>query len=76
MRVQTTDLFHKGRRKTSQTSRLDALKNVCTRESDARWLRKLFTLSALVALSLVLICPVGSTLARSRGVPAYLRKIC
>ncbi len=66
MRAQTTDHYHKGRRKTSQTSRLGALRSACTRESDALWLRRLYTLSGQALLSLLLICPVGFILARSR----------
>lgn len=67
MPAQTTDHYHKGRRKTSQISRLVALRNVCTRKSDALWLRKLYTLSGQLVLSLLLGCLVSFILARSRS---------
>ena len=43
MPPQTMDLSRNNRRKTLQTSQLDALRNACTRESDARLLVKLYT---------------------------------
>jgi len=43
MPQQTLDLLLNDRRKTSQTSCIGAMKNACTRKSDAQWLVALYT---------------------------------